>query len=224
MFKFFTRSTGDENKVTIIPHEEETTTKTEPEQEEWIWVEGYKGTKADMTCHGFQYELGTRFDMPDDADIEECCNGFHLCMELSDVFSYYIIGDDHRFFKVRALVRAKDAAAYGKHEFSRFGLYNKHDKLVAKSIEFISEIDRADIIATTCLCDAPDKYKEIAFHTSVDIARHCMTKDSLIACGYSDAFADLIIHAEKTSIALAVGSQPGLSMDMKVSVIFYGCK
>ena len=26
-------------------------------KEEWVWIEGYKGTSSDMTCNDYQYEL-----------------------------------------------------------------------------------------------------------------------------------------------------------------------
>lgn len=74
-------------------------TEENKEPEEWIWVDGYKATKADMTCYDYQYELGKQHDMPEDEDIIECRSGFHLCLRLEDVFSYYKIGKDNRFFQ-----------------------------------------------------------------------------------------------------------------------------
>lgn len=44
-------------------------------------------------------------------------------------------------------------------------------------------------------------------------------KQSLIEFGYSDTFANWLISEGKYDIAFAVGSQPDLSMDMKVLVI-----
>ena len=40
--------------------------------DEWIWVDGYKGTDEDMKCHDFQYELNKQFDMPEDVKIKSC--------------------------------------------------------------------------------------------------------------------------------------------------------
>ena len=115
-------------------------TPTEPE-EEWVWVEGYKGTGKNMCCREFQYELNRQFDMPEDVNIEECENGFHLCLNLHDVFGYYKIGNGHRFFKVKALVRKSDKEKYGKFINDELGWYiGKYDKIVAKSIIFISEL------------------------------------------------------------------------------------
>lgn len=102
---------------------DETATEIEKtESEEWIWVDGYKGTKSDMTCNGYQYELGKRYVMPPDEDIVECASGFHLCLILNDVFDYYSIHNNNRFFKVKALVRKSDYEEYGKYPEGIFGL------------------------------------------------------------------------------------------------------
>ena len=37
---------------------------------DWVWVEGYKGTDANMRCKDYQYELNVQHDMPDDSMIE----------------------------------------------------------------------------------------------------------------------------------------------------------
>lgn len=34
--------------------------KTTETEEEWVWVDGFKGTDKDMRCRDFQYELGKR--------------------------------------------------------------------------------------------------------------------------------------------------------------------
>ena len=49
-------------------------------KEEWIWVEGYKGTDADMRCRGYQYEFDKQFDIPENEEVEMCKKGFHLCL------------------------------------------------------------------------------------------------------------------------------------------------
>ena len=62
------------NKGKIVTADEE------KDKDEWIWVAGYKGTKADMICNEFHYELGKKYDMSEDEKIELCSNGFHLCI------------------------------------------------------------------------------------------------------------------------------------------------
>ena len=52
-------------------------------------IKAYKAFKEDMTCKGFQYEVGKEYDM--DGKIECCRRGFHACELPADVFKYYKI-------------------------------------------------------------------------------------------------------------------------------------
>ena len=47
----------------------------------------YKAFNADMTCHKFQYEEGKTYELDDEPKLCKC--GFHACLNLADVFSYY---------------------------------------------------------------------------------------------------------------------------------------
>jgi hypothetical protein len=49
---------------------------------------GYKGFKKDLTCRGFQYEIGKTHYM-DPTRIRVARSGFHFCQYSSDVFKYY---------------------------------------------------------------------------------------------------------------------------------------
>lgn len=210
------------DKELNIPTEEK---EPEPEkEEEWIWVEGYKGTDKDMQCRGYQYELGKRFDMPEDATIEECESGFHLCRDLKDVFAYYTVGDDHRYFRVKALVRKNDYEKYGTNRGGYLFTLGRIDKLVAKSIEFISELTVDElcdaVIDKEYIDDFTDEDKKRVI--SLGIAKACgiMRQRKLIEMGYSVAFADYIIRKNKFDVAYAVASQEELSMDVKAMLIF----
>lgn len=196
-------------------------TPTEPE-EEWVWVEGYKGTEKDMCCREFQYELNKQFDMPEDANIEECESGFHLCLNLHDVFGYYKIGNGHRFFKVKALVRKSDKEKYGKFINGEHGWYiGKYDKIVAKSIIFISELTIDEVLKYTDVDNLPEKYKHLAIEHDPYYACNKYYIDILIEDGYSEAFATHIVKIKKFEIAHTFGSQKDLSMDVKVLGILY---
>lgn len=185
--------------------------------EEWIWVDGYKGTDKNMQCHdNFQYELGKRYDMPEDAEIRECSNGFHLCLKLSDVTrTYYPVGSGNRFFRVRALVRKNDVLHYGKYD----GWGHHSDKLVAKSIEFTSELTPDVILAGFGVDEWPDEYKKMAIEVSVKEAQNMMWTQELIELGYSEPFAGWIVQNHKHTIAKIAASQPGLSMDMRAFMV-----
>lgn len=189
----------------------------EPE-EEWIWVEGFKGTDKDMRCmNGYQYELGVQYDIPDGKEVKLCENGFHLCLYLSDVFCYYTIGYGSRFFKVKALVRKSD-----KDDYRHSGFYGRNNKIAAKSIIFLSELSIDEILSGTDAQDYPSEYKQMAIDVNVNYATQEYQRSILTADGYSMPFVEYIIKQNKFNVAHAVGSQEGVSMDMKVLAIFNG--
>ena len=193
--------------------------------EEWIWVEGYKGTDKNMRCKDYQYELGKTFIMPDDAKIKECSRGFHLCLNLKDVFNYYGVKDGNRFFKVKALVRKVDFENYGKIEnvsYLGIDLPQTKIKLVSKSIKFISECSFEEVISSnTWPDDFTDEDKKIAWEFNWIKVKEVKRSRKLVECGYSEAFAQYIaISKDRTERAIAMADIPGLSMDVKVLSIF----
>lgn len=205
--------------------------------EEWIWVEGYKGTNANMVCHDYKFEIGKQFDMPEGSKIEDCKSGFHFCKDLKDVFGYYDIGNGNRFFRVRALVRRKDYENYGKEYEGDAGwqgyIYRRsfaphlRDKLAAKAIQFLYELTPEEVFAP--LCEEHDEYKswdaddkKLAMKHSIEYVRHMSEVITLVELGYSEAFAQYLVEHKKYNIARAVGSQEDLSMDMKVLMILKG--
>lgn len=215
IFKKATKEIQEKNKpIESLKRTSETT--PEPE-EEWIWVEGYKGTDKDMKCRDFQYEFGMQYDMPEGQKIQECESGFHLCLYLSDVFNYYRVGNGNRFFKVKALVRKADRENYRFKNFYYGGL----NKLVAKSIIFTSELTCDEILQYfDDVKNLPENYKKLAIDVSIDYAIGQHRINTLIEDGYSEPFAAYITSIGKFEKAHALGSQNDLSMDVKVLSIF----
>lgn len=188
--------------------------------EEWIWVEGYKGTPKDMKCHDYQYELGVQHDMPEGVPIVVCDSGFHLCLELKDVFNFYGIGDGNRFFKVKALVRKTDYEEYaGTGGIVKISFYYDSKKLVAKSIIFESELTPDEVLKDTGGEDLPEKYRNLAMEKSLKEALARYQIDTLVEGGYSAAFAGYVVKAGKFNAAHAVAAMSDLSLDMKVLFI-----
>lgn len=113
------------------------------------WMEGYKGTNADMTCKDFQFELNKEYTV--EGDTRMCVHGFHLCEKLEDVFTYYSPVEKTRFFKVKALVdmKERDKALLSMFDFNK-------DKLVAKTIILTEEISNEELLPLL-----PKKYRFI---------------------------------------------------------------
>ena len=61
-------------------------------------VIAYKGMNSDMTCKGFQYEIGKTYKT-DKAELWKC--GFHACLNPRDVLDYYYQSIKSRYFKVK---------------------------------------------------------------------------------------------------------------------------
>jgi len=104
---------------------------------EWIWVDAYKGTDANMTCKGKKYRMGVEDTYGDNVVLGS--KGYHVCTNLQHCFRNYDYDFKNRFFKVRALVNAKEYQYRNPNNTT----------LVAKAIKFVSEItnDPATIAA-----------------------------------------------------------------------------
>ena len=61
-------------------------------------VIAYKGMNSDMSCKGFQYEIGKTYKT-DKAELCKC--GFHACLNPLDVLDYYPKYKASRYFKVK---------------------------------------------------------------------------------------------------------------------------
>lgn len=188
-------------------------------EDKWIWVEGYKGTNKNMQGHGnYQFEVGKRYDMPLDVEIKTCRAGFHLSLNMKDVFNHYGICNGNRFFKVRALVRERDLNNYGKADSGTWFI-NTLDKLASQSIEFIRELTIDEIFQDTEYAHWSEEHKKLAIEKGVGMVKDLAATDELVELGYSRPFASYVVKKNRVGSAKAVASQPGLSMDMKALMI-----
>lgn len=193
---------------------------TKPEDkgtEEWVWITGYKGTDKDMKCRDYQFELGKQFDMPEDANIQICCSGFHMCQDLKNVFNYYGIGKGNRFFEVKALVRRYNKAGFYTYE-------HREDKMTSKSINFVRELTADEIFkAVEGLYSFTEnwttKQKELALKTDIHNVLNTIKAEELVDLGYSEAFATFVVEKGADNVARTMASMPDVSMDVKALTI-----
>jgi hypothetical protein len=106
-----------------------------------VEIIAYKAFDKDLSCHGFQYEIGKTYEHK--GRVVMCDSGFHSCADPLDVLNYYDITSS-RFATVRVggtIVR-KD---------------NGDSKICSASIAVVAELKlpefiRAAVQATTALC------------------------------------------------------------------------
>ena len=91
-------------------------------------VKGFKGFNQDLTCRGFQYEIGKTYEY--NGEIELCSSGFHFCRKLQDV---------HQFYDLKTS-RICEIEADGKID-------NDGIKSVCARIRIIRELSREEIDA-----------------------------------------------------------------------------
>ena len=187
---------------------------------EWVRVKGYKGMKEDMKAHyDFQYELGKTYTVEDPDSVAICEYGYHFSLNLKDVFRYYDLVNNNRFFKVEALVRKKDYDEYGK-TYTTTIFSDRVDKLVAKEITILEEVSTEEMFEEIKILhhdtimidklkieDMDDVYKEgvkaVLVKKSINLVKE--------KTGFKDSFIHLLLsrltHREKlallaTSLAL----------------------
>ena len=84
---------------------------------------GYKMMESNMTCRGFQFEIGKEYSL--EGKLEICRNGFHFCENPFDCLEYYNnIKGNKRLFLVEALGE----------------VINKGNKSVTNEIKILEEI------------------------------------------------------------------------------------
>ena len=62
---------------------------------------GYKAFNEDLTCRGFQYEIGQTYSMEEDPI--PCYRGFHFCRSIAETYQYYDMSEKTRICKIEAL-------------------------------------------------------------------------------------------------------------------------
>lgn len=90
----------------------------------------YKAFNPDMTCRGFQYEIGKTYEIEGEPIM--CARGFHACMKLESVFYYYSNYNKPILCEVEIL----GDVVYGK---------NDEDKIVTNKIKIVRELTKEEV-------------------------------------------------------------------------------
>ena len=95
-------------------------------------IKAYKGFNKDMTCRGFQYEVGKEYEHK--GPVSVCASGFHACKNPIDCLGYYAPGQ----------------SVYHEVELSRKTEVNSDDsKIAAQYIKIGGRLDIAGICKAT---------------------------------------------------------------------------
>lgn len=68
-------------------------------------MKGYKAFEKDLTCRGFQYEVGKEYEI--DESPKPCERGFHFCETIANCYQFYPMADDTRICEIEALGEIK---------------------------------------------------------------------------------------------------------------------
>lgn len=94
----------------------------------------YKAFERDLTCKGFQYKIGSTYEM--EGPIIPCKRGFHFCDDLKNVYSYYPVLDHIRVCEVEPL---GDIIPIGKDKYVTNKIYIKKEIKNPKKITNIGK-------------------------------------------------------------------------------------
>lgn len=116
---------------------------------------GYKAFNQDLTCRGFQYEIGKTYQLPENEKLELCQSGFHFCVDRDACFNYYKEVD----LKTKNSTRICRIRASGE-------IQTDGDKYVAREIEILEEVQ-----------DVKREYNIGAWNRGYDNCGHLNTGD-----------------------------------------------
>ena len=94
-------------------------------------IKAYKAFDSDLTCKGFQYEVGKEYHHK--GKLELCNSGFHACPKLTDCFYFY------PFNKTKT--RVAEVLVWGKVEYEDIG-----NKLCASNIKVVRELAWSEVL------------------------------------------------------------------------------
>ena len=98
-------------------------------------IKSYKGFNNNLTCRGFQYEIGKDYSL--DGNVQICERGFHACENPLDVMGYYFMDDNGN------MARFCEVEQSGDIERNTDG---SDTKVASSKIHIKAELKFADIV------------------------------------------------------------------------------
>lgn len=199
-------------------------------------MKAYKAFNPDMTCRGFQYEIGKTYEIQEEPIM--CARGFHACLNLETVFRYYspykkpilceveVLGDviHGRFFDDKVVTnKIKIVRELTEDEVTKYAL--EQFKLKLESLPLVYALltypNLAPFISDKILYQlVPFEQKELAIHGSQDLLKR------LLKCGHPSTKQELVrtipLYPESTQkIILDTLVKDGLE-EVRAKVATYG--
>ena len=94
-------------------------------------IKAYKAFDSDLTCRGFQYEVGKEYHHK--GELEMCESGFHACERLVDCFRFYPFRETK--------TRVAEVLVWGKVKYEDTGV-----KLCASNIKVVRELAWSEVL------------------------------------------------------------------------------
>lgn len=166
-------------------------------------IKAYKAFNTDLTCRGFQYEIGKTYTM--DEKPVPYVSGFYACENLDDVFIYYTPWANK---KVRICEVELDGT-----------IIKSNRKYVANKITIIKEIDYSIFKATS----KNPYHRMMAIHYGTDEDLDILVTDdssyvrSTVACQGRDKDLDILVNDDSYVVRAAVAAQ-GRPQDLDILV------
>lgn len=165
-------------------------------------MKAYKAFNPDMTCRGFQYEIGKTYEIKEEPIM--CARGFHACLNLETVFRYYspykkpilceveVLGDvvHGRFFDDKVVTnKIKIVRELTEDKITKYAL--EQFKLKLESLPLVYALltypNLAPFISDKILYQlVPFEQKELAIHGSQDLLKR------LLKCGHPSTKQELV--------------------------------
>ena len=219
--------------------------KKKKEWENYIWIDGYKGTDADMSCtvfydkrvpwepfpiteqHSQQYELNKIITYSGEPEV--CETGFHFCTLLVDVFRFRPLTIGARYFKVKGFVKEKDVKEFSMSEdkVSKFAakqiilteeIVLDYDFLKENSLNYLKVVGKIIFLSKE---EFEDCFIQKKYSSNEDFVKKMFYK-TMKKAGYSDIFTQVIMDKKRCNelvelipLVKALDAE-GVSKDMAV--------